>query len=269
MLGPKMRDMRTLKINPATRIYLSVSGRPGTFGATVYNSLFAKHNIDAVYLPRLAPDPQELCRAIRTLGISGCSVSTPLKSSVIPFIDRLDPSAQATQSVNTIVNQNKVLSGFNADLDGIRAALGNGEYATIRIFGAGSVVGSLLYVLRETPGRRISVVARNAAATEKLQKEHGLARDDGSHVDLLINATPASLDPAQSLLFQQIQHADTVFDLLVSPKPTPLLEAASRAGKKTIAGLSMAKGQFRRQFEIYTGISPSAEEIDAIVAENY
>jgi shikimate dehydrogenase len=206
---------------------------------------------------------------MRTLKISGCSISTPLKSQIIPFLDQVEPVASATNSVNTVVNRAGILIGENTDIDGIEYALRNRFVESIRVFGAGSVVHSLLAVLRKRGVKRVFVAARNADSRKKLNEQYSLQEDSGEEVDLLVNATPASLDPSQTELFQLVNRSRAVFDLLVSAKKTPLLEAAAQAGKETISGVEMSKGQLKRQFEIYTGLQVSAQEIDEVVARAF
>jgi shikimate dehydrogenase len=256
-----------VKFGPETKIFLSVSSRPGTFGASVYNELFLRYGVNAVYLPRSAPDARSLCSSLRALQISGCSVSTPLKSEVIPFLDRVEPEGAATGSVNTILNRDGVLVGQNTDVDGIASALEGQSIQSVRIFGAGSVVHSLIHVLQKRGVKRISIAARNPKSKKLIMECYSLEEDAGETVDLLINATPASLDPTQTELFRQIDRARGVFDLVVAGKHTPLIEVAASAGKKTISGVEMAKGQLRKQFEIYTGIQVSAQEISEIVSK--
>ena len=58
-------------------------------------------------------------RGIRALGIRGCSVSMPFKEAVIPLVDLIELSAAAIESVNTIVNDDGVLTASNTDYEAI------------------------------------------------------------------------------------------------------------------------------------------------------
>ena len=107
-----------MKINSKTELYLTASSKPSNFGVTIYNELFDKYNLNKLYLARAIVDPKALIDIIKFLDVKGCSVSMPLKSEVILLLDEVDEVAKKLNSVNTIINENGKLSGFNTDYFG-------------------------------------------------------------------------------------------------------------------------------------------------------
>lgn len=266
-----------MKIGSHTKIFLSVATRPGSFGATVYNELFSRHGIDAVYLPRLAPaSGKELMDSLRTLGISGCSVSMPLKTAILPYLDSADPLVEATRSCNTVVARGDRMLGFNTDVTGFREALKSEKIRPDRIliYGYGSVVNSVVAALRSSGKPEIQIMGRRAGAARARAEELGLElMQEGSEgkFDLLVNATPASQDDALAgkVFPPLIRRSGAIFDLAVSPGPTPLGRIAVESGKKFIAGIEMAKRQLVEQFYHYTAIRPDLAEIEDIIRNSY
>ncbi|MES9901336.1 MAG: hypothetical protein ABW168_01480 [Sedimenticola sp.] len=260
-----------MKISNKTQLYLSCSSKPGNFGATLYNSLFGYYDIDAVYLPRYCIDAKELINSVRLLDCLGCSVSMPLKNQVIPYLDELSGYAQRAQSVNTIVNKAGRLIGHNTDIYGAINTLGKAKIENVIIYGAGSVVDSLLIALDELGIQELFIISRNLEKTRAKCEGQGAKvieslKDVPSDYDLLINATPA---PFGGDLMTLLARARKVFDLVVSPTDTQIITAAKKTGKDFFTGTEMAKYQFQRQFFCYTGLEPKLEEIAAILNELY
>lgn len=257
-------------ISATTKLYLSVSAKPGNFGAAVYNSLFAQYKIDAVYVPRAAPSAEALISCIRALDVSGCSVSMPLKSKVTSLLDSVEPIAEQTGSVNTIVNQNGRLQGYNCDYVGLVKALEQMRPKTALVYGAGSVTRSVVAALRNLESRHIAIFARRPEASEQTARQLDVELTDvrqlsdrNDSYELFINATPASSeDPLDRNLQLGLSKAEALFDLVASASATPLVQAAQGQGKIAITGLEMYKFQVQRQFEIYTSIAPTIADIE-------
>jgi shikimate dehydrogenase len=247
---------------------MSVSSRPGNFGALIFNQLFKFHKINAVYIPRLSKAAEEIAAALRALDASGCAISSPLKSEIIRHLDQLDSVSKDTCSVNTILNRDGQLHGFNTDVYGMQKVLMGCAWNTALIYGSGSVVSSTISALRMCKFTDISVVARRKCRAESIAAERGVS-SDWSSFDLLINATPASLDPVNRELFDLSMNAKAVFDLVVSPEDTPLILKAKSLNLQTIRGIEMSKWQLQKQFELYTDITLDISEIEEIIRKSY
>ncbi len=104
-----------MTINKDTQVCISFAKRPGNFGATVFNAAFEALNLNFIYKPFQLDEGklEEAVKAIRVFGIRGCGVSMPHKVNVLRYLDELDPAAEKIGAVNTIVNTDGVLKGYN------------------------------------------------------------------------------------------------------------------------------------------------------------
>lgn len=255
-------------INNKTALYLSCSSAPGNFGASLYNYFFKKYNINAIYLPRYSISPQEIIYSLKSLNCSGCSISMPLKNSIIPFLDDLSDEANESKSVNTITNINGIFKGHNTDIYGAQKALEDFKLlGDVAVYGSGSVVSSIILALKKMNVKNISIISRNTARGEEKSKAYNvnyLNNIDSlsKSYELLINATPAKFN---SNLKKLIDHSSKVFDLVVSPNETEIIKYAKEVSKVTIPGIKMTKYQFQQQFFIYTNIKINMIEIDRVI----
>ena len=84
---------------------MHLAGRPpDNIGTRFHNYLYDELGLDFIYKAFTTTDIAAAIGGVRALGIRGCSVSMPFKSDVMALVDEIEPSAQAIESVNTIVN---------------------------------------------------------------------------------------------------------------------------------------------------------------------
>jgi len=260
-------------VNNQTRLYVSVASHPGNFGATIFNALFAHYKVNAVYVPRTAPSASALIEALRALDIAGCSVSMPLKSAVIPFLDEVSPEALSIGSVNTIVSHRGRFIGHNTDCYGCREVLVKQEVTSLLIFGSGSVVNSVVFSAREAGINDIHLTGRNiekvrAKARELEVNFFQIGDIQKSSRPLLINATPSG-DEDGDLIRLLLAQCSGLFDLRVRTELSPLEKDARGRGLWTIPGVEMAKFQLQKQMELYTGIFPPSELLESFILEGF
>ncbi len=152
-------------ISGRTRI-CGVIGDPieHTMSPVMHNAAFKNMGVDYVYLA-FRVRKEELGRAIegmRALNIRGLNVTIPHKVAVIPFLDELDHLADKIGAVNTIVNDNGVLRGYNTDATGfLRALVERGietEGESVVILGAGGASRAISFIISE---RRSNLVIVN------------------------------------------------------------------------------------------------------------
>lgn len=260
-------------INKDTKLFISASENPGNFGTIIYNRLFEIYDINAVYLSRKITDEIKLIEAIKTLNIQGCSVTAPFKSKVIGYLDKVDKIVEKTGSVNTIVNKNSILHGYNTDYYGASEIISSLKPKNILIYGSGSVTGSVIVALQDYSYKDISIVARNAEKAKEISKKFNIKhinkiKNINQCFDLFINTTPVSIEKEHEM-YSVLPYIRTVFDLVVSPNTTELINRAENIGCKIIEGIEMSKRQLQKQFEIYTEIKCEIEIIDDIVDSCY
>ena len=262
----------TRRINRDTALCMSLSGRPGNFGTRFHNFLYEELGLDFVYKAFTTRDLKAAIGGIRALGIRGCAVSMPFKEACLEFIDELDPSAAAIESVNTIVNGDGHLKAYNTDYVAVSKLLAAHRVpsdSTFALRGSGGMAKAVACAMRDAGFRSGHIVARNAATGPALARACGFEwrSELGSlRPALLVNVTPIGMSggrEASDLAFEQsaIEQAQIVFDVVAVPPETPLIRAARAHGTKVISGAEVIVLQAVEQFVLYTGVRPSDEQI--------
>ncbi len=260
-------------IGPATRLCMSLAARPGTFGSRFHNHLYAALGLDYVYKAFTTTDLAGAIGGIRALGIRGCAVSMPFKEDVIPLLDELRDSAAAIESVNTIVNDDGHLSGYNTDYSAVAALVAPLARLPFLLRGSGGMAKAVATAMADAGFAGGTIVARNAVRGRALATKLGcdwIADADDRTAPILVNVTPLGMTGADqdALAFTpaQIAAAEVVIDAVAKPVETPLLRAARAAGKRVFTGAEIAKLQALEQFVLYTGVTPSGEQVAAAEA---
>jgi shikimate dehydrogenase len=257
-------------INRDTRLCMSLAARPGNFGTRFHNRLYETLGLDFVYKAFSTQDLEGAVRGIRALDIRGCAISMPFKEAVIPMLNGLAPSAAAIDSVNTIVNEDGVLTGHNTDYAAVARLIADIDPATRFVLrGSGGMAKAVAAALRDAGFRDGTVVARNADVGQALAALYGFGWradvDQDAGAGLLLNVTPIGMTggDADALAFPEamIAASTVVVDVVQYPPETPLLRAARTAGKRVITGAEVATLQALDQFVLYTGVTPDAEQV--------
>jgi shikimate dehydrogenase len=242
----------------------------------MHNAAFKKLGMDYLYLP-FRVGQEELGKAVegmRALNIRGLNVTIPHKVAIIPFLDKLDSLAEKIGAVNTIVNEDGVLTGYNTDATGfLQALLEKGvepEGKNIVILGAGGASRAISFILAERKAHLV-ILNRRLARAEDLARRISqvftevkaltLNEEDLAKVlegaDILINATSVGMSPdidETSVPAKLLKAGLIVFDIVYNPIKTRLLREAEGAGAGTvIGGLDMLAWQGALAFEKWTG----------------
>ncbi len=244
-----------------------------TLSPAMHNAAFKHLGLDCCYLP-FSVRPDRLGQAvegIRALGMTGVNVTVPHKETVMPFLDDISSEAEFIGAVNTIVNSDGKLTGFNTDGRGfMRSLSGEGidlSGKKVLIVGAGGASRAVSYYLSEKAGS-LFIYNRNRERLNALLSDLSKLRSnvaaiedisDLSGFDLIINATSLGLKAEDPLPFSPglLHKNHVVCDLIY--KKTRLLEGAAERGCKTMNGLGMLLYQGVLAFELWTGINPPAE----------
>ncbi|WP_413248255.1 shikimate 5-dehydrogenase [Sinomonas flava] len=269
-------------LNKDMTLCISLSARPSNNGTRFHNYLYEALGLNWIYKAFAPTDLAQAIAGVRGLGIRGCAVSMPYKEDVIALVDRMDASAAAIDSVNTIVNDSGVLTAYNTDYTAIAQLIERNALDpewSVMLRGSGGMAKATAAAFRDAGFRKVTVVARNEAAGRALADLYGFgwkpsveaALQDtapGAAVDILVNVTPIGMaggPDADSLAFPQeaIDAARVVFDVVALPPETPLTRAGRAAGKTVISGAEVMTIQALEQFILYTGITPTPEQIAA------
>jgi shikimate dehydrogenase len=201
---------------------------------------------------------------------AGLSLTMPLKRAVLPLLDRTEPLAAEVGGANTVVFAGGERHGYNTDVPGMVAALAEAGVTaprTATILGAGATACAALAALRATGlGAAVVHVRDQARAGDLLAAASRLGmavelRPFGSQVrdgELLISTVPAGAADfyAERSLVPGPSPA-SVLDVVYSPWPTPLAQAAAKTGAAVAGGFDLLLHQAARQFELMTGIEPA------------
>lgn len=265
-------------INKETTVCVSLAARPSNIGCRFHNYLYDELGLDFVYKPFAPVDIGSAIAGIRGLGIRGAGVSMPYKEVVIPLIDELDESAAAIQSVNTVVNSDGRLRGYNTDYVAVRAVLVEHQVPRdldFLLLGSGGMAKAIAAALRDSGFTSGTVAARNLDKGRELASQYGYRFTPGmsglAAAPLLINATPVGMTGGpleHQLAFDRplVEQAQVVFDVVAFPPTTPLIALAAELGKPTISGAEIIALQAAEQFHLYTGVRPSDDQLGRAAA---
>ena len=260
-----MKNKMNSQNNPI--LCISVAEKPGKFGITVHNAGYRALGLNFMYKTFAIDDIRGVITGVRSLGIRGCSVSMPFKEKVIPFLDRLDPLAKKTSAVNTVVNDNGRLIGYNTDVIAVEKSLRPLQIKNdkdIIIFGAGGVSRAILVALKNLKLKNITVANRTTRKGERLAKEFNVnfiqwSKRENIKADVVINATSIGMVPnifSSPISKKKIKNSQIVMDVVVTPPKTKLIKIANKQGKITVDGLKLSLYQAFTQFKLYTGRNP-------------
>ena len=261
-------------LNKDMTLCISLSARPSNNGTRFHNFLYEALDLNWIYKAFAPTDLGQAIAGVRGLGIRGCAISMPYKEDVIALVDRMDESATAIDSVNTIVNDGGVLIAYNTDYSAIAQLIESNALdpaASVLLRGSGGMAKATAAAFRDAGFSRVTLIARNEDAGRRLAELYGFdwASDAaGRTADVLVNVTPIGMaggadEHALSFADEAVAAASVVFDVVALPSETPLVRAGRAAGKTVITGAEVATLQALEQFVLYTGIRPSPEQVHA------
>jgi shikimate dehydrogenase len=261
----------------------AVIGHPlgHSLSPAAHNLAFELAEVPAAYLRRpVAPgELAEFMRAVRSLPVSGLSVTIPHKRSIMEQLDGVDHEARSIGAVNTVYWGSGSILGTNTDSQGfLKPLIAEGiRPRSAFVLGAGGAARAVLAALRTLGCDRLILCARGADKARETAEEFGADTasweergKDCLEADLLVNATPlgmaGSFEGISPLEGACLSPNQTVYDLVYNPLKTPLLEQAESMGCRTVDGLAMFLGQAGAQFELWTGRAFPETEVRRLLA---
>ena len=193
----------------------------------------------------------------------GINITIPYKSDVIPYCDKLSETAIKTHSVNSIVNINGILHGYNTDYEGLLFMLRHHKIIIknmiVLILGNGSTSRTIKSLCFDLKAKEIIVSARNPK-----QEEINL-KDIKNHqnIDIIFNSTPVGMYPnnkdSLDIDLDNFSNLKAVIDLIYNPFETKILNSARKRSIKTVNGLLMLVHQAAKSSELFHNRSYSEE----------
>ena len=267
-----------MNIDQHTALY-GVAGYPlgHTLSPVMHNLALSAEGFNAVYLAFETRDIEGAVWGMRALGIKGMSITIPHKSSVIPLLDEMDPLAEKIGAVNTIVNREGRLTGYNTDAFGALKALEQAAAVAGKnclVVGAGGAARAIAFILKEHKAR-VTIANRTRERGQGLADAVGcpfipLEALKSVPADIIVQTTSVGMHPRGD---QTVIPADclkpgmVVMDIVYNPVSTRLLSMAERAGCTTVSGLGMFVHQGAEQFKLWTGLDAPIEAMTAAVAK--
>ena len=263
-------------INGHTKIY-GILGQPVTHSLSpaMHNAAFRHLGINAVYVAFPITDLPQAVAGLRGLAIRGVSVTIPFKEEVIPLIDELDSQAAKIGAVNTLVNRDGRLTGYNTDWLGAVTALKANislKDRHVLILGAGGASRAIAYGIIAEGGRVTLTDVDQPRAAALVKDLGGAAIPLDAVADcpaaILVNATPVGMAPdidGIPITPDLLSRFEVVMDIVYQPLTTRLLKESQTRSCATIDGLQMLIHQATAQFELWTG-RPAPLEIMAQAA---
>jgi len=272
-----MSDQSQRHVTAATRLACLI-GHPVDHSRSplMHNAAFEAQGIDMRYVA-FDVSSEELPAAIgglRALGIVGANITVPHKEAVLPLLDTVDSTARHIGAINTIVNQNGVLSGYNTDIYGFLMALERGwgrgpRGSRCLVLGAGgsarAVVAGLaraeaaeVWVFNRTLSRARELCA--AVATWSPVPCHAVGESElvtvAQQAELIVNATSVGMGDSvkvSPIPVDILTREHVIVDLTYGPEQTALVRGGLSVGGICVDGLEMLVQQAARSYELWTG----------------
>ena len=248
----------------------------------MHNAAFKELGLDFIYVAFnvRSEELKTVISGIKSMGFKGINVTMPHKTAVINYLDEMNSTAKSIGAINTILNKNGYLIGYNTDGNGAMFALEkNGicfKGKKIVLLGAGGAAKAIAYqaakdvkeliILNRTQNKakKIAETLKKTYST-KIKAENlsaKILKQEMETTDILINSTTVGMYPdiKKSPIPKDLLHSNlSVMDIIYKPLETKLLKDAKSVGAKVISGLEMLIFQGAIAFKIWTNYSAPIE----------
>lgn len=259
----------------------------------IHNLAYELTDTNAVYLAWdiAEEDLKSTISQIRHLDMLGANISMPYKQKVLPFLDQVDDLARTIGSVNTIVQRDGKLKGYNTDGIGFFRSLPNDfsiQGKNLVLLGAGGAAFAIIVQAIKLGVKQITVFVRKERLTyyqdtlEGLEKAFGVSIQLGAiendqdlqasfdQADLILNATGVGMDGHSLPIASHLTFPPhtLIVEMAYYPAVTPFLQLAVNQGNQRVNGLGMLFYQAEAAFELMTGkVFPTESVWEALATE--
>lgn len=220
---------------------------------------------DYSYVLQALP-PAELERFIRAKQFNGINVTIPYKEAVMPMLDEISDKAQVIGCVNTVINRDGKLFGYNTDYYGFSYLARKADISFkgkhVIILGSGGTCKTAKAVCMDSGAASVTVVSRSG----EVNYSNAARLTD---TQIIINASPVGMFPDNDGLpldLSAFKKAEGVIDVIYNPLKTRLVLAAEKLGIKAVGGLDMLVAQGASASALFTGRTVTDAEVDAAAA---
>ena len=238
----------------------------------IHSAAFRELNLDSSYIGYRIPkgELEGGVEGLKKIKISGFNVTIPHKVEMMKYLDKMDESCSIIGAVNTVVNNEGVLKGYNTDMDGFLEPLKKRNISIqdkkILLIGAGGAARAIIAGMSKEKAERVDIANRTTKNAEKLS-EFATRIELSTNVkkieeiknlqnyDIIINSTSLGLKNELSpISFEQINQDSVIYDIVYSPMNTDFIKKAKDKKLEVIYGYEMLLGQATRAFEIWHGM---------------
>ena len=196
------------------------------------------------------------------------------------YLDAIDEDAKVLGAVNTIVNRDGVLTGYNTDVKGFINGMKQQGFSPMGkqavLLGAGGAARAIIWGLIQEKVASLTIGVRNVAKVQPLVDyfaqympitlldwQTGSFEQALSQAELLINATPLGMypkvDAAPPVNWTKVKKGIFVYDIIYTPAETLFLQQAKENGCQVLNGEAMLVGQGAESFRLWTGVEPDTK----------
>lgn len=271
---------------------LGIFGYPvaHSFSPSMQNAALQAANLDYAYIA-MPIAPENLSAAVmglRAMNFRGVNVTIPHKQAIMQHLDEINEDARIIGAVNTVVNDNGHLTGYNTDVIGFIDAMKDKGFSPAGknavMLGAGGAARSIIWGLIKEKVNSITIGVRNVPKVQPLadyfQKYIPITlldwnddtfKDKLRSADLLINATPLGMAPninaAPPVDWDCVPPSALAYDIIYTPAETMFLRTAREHGCQTLNGEGMLVGQGAESFRLWTGAEPDQTLMAAVLRQ--
>ena len=264
-------------VNASTKL-LGIFGNPVSHSLSpiMHNDWFAKYKLNCLYVAFdvLPENLKSAVESVRTLNISGVNVTVPHKVEVMKYIDTVDDAAKTIGSVNTIVNKNGKLYGYNTDWQGfitdLKSKKINLKNKTVLVIGAGGAAKAILYALTKLKVKQICLTSRTFDKAKFVARKYKnisvininkIPEKFFNNIDCLVNCSICGMKKEDKLPFtiKEFNKKIVFYDIIYN-KETPFKKFAAKNKIKYFSGEGMLIYQGAVSFDKWTGIFPDTKK---------
>ena len=237
---------------------------------TIHNAAYKKLEMECTYIAyKVAQgDLATGIESLKKIKISGFNVTIPHKIEMMKYLDNVDENCKKIGAVNTVLNDDGILRGFNTDMDGFLEPIKRKgitiKNSKILLLGAGGASRAIVAGFQKESANEIVIVNRtkdNGDRIVEFSKSIGLNAKSkyieemstlNSEFDFIVNASSLGLNGEKNIIPNNLMDEQTtVYDIVYKPLKTDLINNAKGKNCKIIYGYEMLLGQAIRSFEIW------------------
>ena len=236
----------------------------------IHSAAFRELNLDSSYIGYRIPkgELESGIEGLKKIKINGFNITIPHKIEMMKYLDKMDESCSIIGAVNTVLNNNGMLKGYNTDMDGFLEPLFKRNISiknkNILLIGAGGAARAIVAGMAKEKAGNLDIANRttlNAKNLAEFATKLGLKtntkkiEETDKHIenyDIIINSTSIGLKNEESpISFEGVNQKTIVYDIVYAPMNTDFITKAKEKKLEVIYGYEMLLGQATRAFEIW------------------